>query len=123
MTNRTVLSVAVAAIFLCAAVAAQPQPGGPTQARVWIQNHGDGEAIPVTLAGGGRVSVLGPVALDGSTVVGSHTVRQVWEYQTVAIPAGADAGALLKDAGAAGWEAAGIIAPAPNAVVLLKRPR
>ena len=55
--NR-ILSCSVVACLLiaggAAAIARSPQdgtavPGQPTQARVWIQNRGDAEAIPVSI--------------------------------------------------------------------------
>jgi len=122
--NSTVLTIAAAACLLGGVVVAQDraQPGQPTEQRVWIENRGEAQAVPVAWGPAARVAVNGPVTLDPSTVVGSRAARQVWEYQTLAIPSTLDASAL-KAAGADGWEAVGVLSPAPNLVVLMKRPR
>lgn len=77
--KRTVLIVGAVAAGLCAVAAAQdraPQPGLPTQARVWIQNRGAEQAVPVALAQGepirvtlaqaGDVRVVAPVTVNAS---------------------------------------------------------
>jgi hypothetical protein len=124
--TRTVVSVAAGAIVLGAAVVAQdrsPQPGGPTQARVWIENRGDAEAVPVVLTRAPRMEIAGAVVLDPSTVVASRAARQTWDYETVAVPSGTDAAAVLRSSGGDGWEAVGVVSTTPNVVVLMKRPR
>ena len=127
--NSTVLTIAAAASMLGVVVVAQdraPQPGQPTQARVWIENRGDAQAVPVTLAAGARlaisgpVGISGPVTLDPSTTVATRASRQTWDYEELAVPPNSDA---LKTAGAQGWEAVGVVSPAPDVVVLMKRPR
>jgi len=127
--NSKALTFATAAFMLGVVVVAQDraaQPGHPTQERVWIENRGDAQAVPVTLAAGARVTVSGPVAINGavtlepSTTVSTRVSRQAWDYETLAVPANSDA---LKAAGAQGWEAVGVVSPAPDLVVLMKRPR
>lgn len=125
--SRTGWSVVAIGMVLGAAILAQDrgsaQPGYPTQAHVWIENRGGDQAVPVVFAQGAGVRVVGPVTLDSSTRVNTLTARQAWEYRSVAIPAGEDAGTVLKSLGADGWEVAGVLGTAPNAVVLMKRPR
>lgn len=123
--NSTVATIATALSMLGVVAVAQdrgPQPGQATQARVFIENRGEAQAVPVAVMPGARMAVTGPVTLDPSTVVNAHAVRQSWEYEVLAVPAGSNAAALTA-AGAQGWEAVGVISPAPNVVVLMKRPR
>ena len=125
--NRTVLAIVAAAVVIGAAVVAQEnvpaQPGKATQARVWIENRGEAQAVPVTVTQVAGVRVTGPVTLESSTLVQTHAARQAWEYRTVAIPPESDAASVLKTPGADGWEAAGVLSTAPSVVVLMKRPR
>ena len=121
--NKTVVTIATAALMCGVVVVAETvqQPGQPTQSRVWIENRGEAQAVPVALVPGAHVALNGPVTLDPSTAVGSHAVRQAWDYETLAVSAGSDASAL-RAAGAQGWEAVGVLSPAPNVVLLMKRP-
>src|SRR5262245_9091725 len=66
------------------------RPGQSTQARVWIENRGAGEAIPVVVQPSGsdgplRVVVTGaaPTAING--IVQTRVSRVMWEYRTVVI--------------------------------------
>jgi hypothetical protein len=124
--------VTMAAVVCGSAIFAQDQalrPGVPTQARVKVENRGPAEAVPVTVAGSLPVTVpegvrvAGTVALDPSTTIHSRAARHQWDYRTVAIRPDQDAAAALNAAGTDGWEAAGVLSPAPNIVVLLKRVR
>jgi len=133
------MSVAVAcAIFVVSsAMLASPgqttqTPGQMTQARVWIENRGRGEAIPITLQDAKleaplRVRIMNaqvnPLADDPVNV---RIVRQprVWQYQTVHVKPEENLATALSGAGAAGWETTGIaLSGAGGTTVLLKRLR
>jgi hypothetical protein len=109
----------------------QDRPGQITQAKVWIENRGRSEAVPVILQDvmtptpiGVQVTGTPTVAIAPATIVQARLVRQPWEYRTVNIPAGQDAANLLSAAGADGWEATGIQLSNPSGgAVVLKRPR
>ena len=106
------------------------QPGQPTQGRVWIQNRGDTEAVPVSIQNAVSapplpVQVTGiPIVTVGSgSVVDTRVARQSWEYRSVSIAPGQDAAALLNTAGSDGWETTGVvIAEQGRIVVVMKRP-
>jgi hypothetical protein len=102
-----------------------------TPARVWVQNRGRGEAVAVDLRDVNldkplRVHVVNSESGYGEVTspVQTRAARQLWEYDTVVIPAGVDAATVLNARGAAGWEAVGIMSAAAGAnTMLLKRPR
>src|SRR5712692_200219 len=122
--TKTLACVLVACPLLAAGVALRataaqdrtPQPGQPTQGRMWIQNRGDAEAVPVSIqhmaseAPPLRVQVVGTptVMIGAASVVQARATRQPWEYQEVTIPSGQNAAAVLNAAGADGWEAVGV---------------
>src|SRR5215510_3574179 len=103
-----------------------PYPGQMTQAKVWVQNQGQHEAIPVDLRDVNldkpiRVRVVNGEA--GSDVVPVRSSRQQWEYETAVAPA-RDVAGVLNARGLLGWEAVAATAvTADNVTVLLKRPR
>jgi hypothetical protein len=104
------------------------RPGLSTQARVWVENRGAAEAIPVSLQPSGSgalpVVVTGTPPTSISGVVQTRVSRVPWEYRTVVIATGQDAAALLNAAGAEGWEMTGLaIATQTGATVVMKRPR
>jgi hypothetical protein len=135
------LALAAGAVAAAAAVATAgagqdrvPYPGLMTQGKVWIQNSGRSEAVPVSVelmspdAPPLRVEVLGTsqVALASGGVLQADTrsARQAWEHQTIAIAPGQDVAAALAKPGAEGWEAVGILPGSKGStIVLLKRPR
>ena len=133
-------------MFACAMVAAAavsptapaqdrvPYPGLMTQGKIWTQNTGRGEAVPVVIenmakdTGPLRVEVLGTttVALAPGVVmqVQTRAARQQWEHRSITVALGQDAGTVLANAGGEGWEAVGVQPGAQGStVVLLKRPR
>ncbi len=120
-------ALAASALTVRAQVTA-PVPGVMTEARVWIQNRGAGEAIPVAVLQPDTLSVrlVGPASLTltaGSTVR-TQIVRQAWEYQTVRVASDQDAAAALGASGQQGWEAVGVTTTdASGATYLMKRPR
>jgi hypothetical protein len=106
-----------------------PYPGQPTQARVWIENQGAPEAIPVAIeavAAPLQVQVVGvpAVTFGPQSVVDARTSRQQWEYQNVRLPQSGDPTAVLNAAGMEGWETTGLLFPASQgSVIVMKRPR
>jgi hypothetical protein len=105
----------------------QARPGEPTPARVWIQNQGNEEAVPVHITEPPTVTVTGTPAValvQSSAVVQTRGVKQGWEYRAVTVPSNQEAAAVLSTAGQDGWETAGLQFPTQGGVVvLMKRPR
>jgi hypothetical protein len=136
---KILAGVVVACLLLAAGVALRAtaaqdgtaQPGQPTQAKVWIQNRGELEAVPVTIQSVAddvpplRVQVVGtPTVTLGAGSGQAGVVRQLWEYRDVTISAGQGPAGLLNVAGADGWETAGVtVATQAGTVVVMKRPR
>ena len=107
-------------------------PGEPTKGKVWIENRGASEAIPVSIQNAGsdapslRVELTGvPIVTIGSgSVVQALVARQAWEYRDVSIDSGQDPEPLLNAAGAEGWETSGVAFVRQGAtIVVMKRPR
>jgi hypothetical protein len=133
---RIELTVRVAAGVLIVAgtcVLAAPgqtvQPGQMSQARVFIQNHGRSEAVPIsiqdaTLDAPLRVRVVNMQdAKVTDEAIHARLVQQSWDYHTVLVKNGQDPAVALIGPGAAGWEATGIAFVKPDGVtLLLKRP-
>ena len=94
----------------------QDRPGQIGQAKVWIENHGRAEAVPVVLE---EVTASAPINVQ------ARRARQQWEYRTLALQPGQDAALALSGLGADGWELTSIQLPAApgNSVIVLKRPR
>jgi hypothetical protein len=107
------------------------QPGQMTQARVWIQNRGRGEAMPVTLHESAldaplRVRVMNAQTSGNDDPANVRIVRQprVWLYQTVTVKPDENLATALSEAGVAGWETTGIALTSPDGTtILLKRLR
>lgn len=123
--------VAAGSRMLAAPGQTTARPGEPTQARVFIENRGVNEAIPVSLEQLGeidrpiRVEVSGTptVAFAPNATVRVEHARQLWDYRMLTLASGTAAEAALRQAGSEGWEAVGL-EPAPNGLtVVLKRPR
>lgn len=103
-------------------------PGELTQAKVWIQNRGSGEAVPVSILQPAseplavRIAGIPTVTASPSTLVQTRVARQRWEYREVSA-AGQDLTGVLNGAGAEGWEAVDSWpGSAGQTVVLMKRP-
>jgi hypothetical protein len=106
-------------------------PGQMTQARVWVQNHGVGEAVPVDIRSADldashalRVRVVN--GESGVQPVRAQLSASVWEYRTLAIRADQQPSRELVQAGAQGWETTGIAWPNTtdgSTLLLLKRPQ
>jgi len=134
--RKTAITIACAVAILIAAAPTTgalqtAQPGQMTQARVWIQNRGGHEAVPVDLR---EINVDGPLRVhvmngefgagDVSKPLTVRTLRQTWDYETVSIAAGKDVAGVLNARGAAGWEAVGTLSATVETItILLKRPR
>ena len=133
------MRIIITAAFISAATAliAAPdqttaRPGQMTDARVWVENRGRAQAIPVDLRDANidtplRVNVVNgtpgamPPMADPLPV---RIARQIWEYKTIEIRATDDAAKLLAADGIAGWEATGVAFPGENkTTLLLKRLR
>jgi hypothetical protein len=115
-----VLAVALAVGYV--ATAAQERPGFPTQARVWIENRGASEAVPVRWIQNGQVSQVEVVGTRSPLQM--RLTRQLWDYKSLQIAAGDDPTTVLQRQGDDGWELTGIQIQRPGGViVLLKRPR
>jgi len=134
MTNTTaILLLGALAIAGSTTLAApnQTYPGQPTQGRVFIENRGPGQAIPVSVhhvAGDAtmKVQVVGTpgVTIAAPAVLDTRRARQTWEYQRVVMQPDDDVTLELNRLGSAGWETAlQYVAPRGGLVVVLKRPR
>jgi len=100
------------------------KPGQATPAKVWIQNHGDAEAVPVIIQTMAIEAAPLRVQVIGTPIVQARPVRQPWEYRNVTIQSGQDPAAILNPAGADGWEATGMVVPVQSGtLVVMKRPR
>ncbi|MCU1385721.1 MAG: hypothetical protein JWL71_4418 [Acidobacteria bacterium] len=120
----------VAGTSILAAPEQTAQPGQMTQPRVWIQNHGRAEAVPISIQEAAldtplRVRVVNlqdPKGTDGP--IQARLVQQSWDYRTIVVTNGQDPAAALTAPGAAGWEATGVTFVRPDGMtLLLKRPR
>jgi hypothetical protein len=121
----------VAGTSILAAPSQTATPGQMTQAKVWIQNHGRTEAVPVELRDVNletplKVQVInGDAAYSRFSPVQVTEIRKTWDYDTITIAAtGDDVAKVLTAKGATGWETTGIaFVTADGTKLLLKRPR
>jgi len=112
------------------AAPAQSYPGQPTQGKVWIQNRGTGEAIPISLKEISsdttmKVLITGTpsVAIATPAVFDARQARQQWQYREVTIGPGQSPVLELTRAGLDGWETTGLQLPGPQGtLIVLKRP-
>jgi len=137
--NKTVACVLSACVVLASGFAvvstsAQDRtqfPGEPTQGKVWIQNRGNKEAVPVSIQNDAaepplRVQVTGvpTVAITAASTVQARVVRQAWEYQVISLRSGQDPVPILNTAGANGWETTGVVASSgTETMIIMKRPK
>ena len=87
--------------------AGQDRPGQIGQARVFVENTGRDQAVPVALQDAMmstplNVQVTGTptVAFAPNAVVQARVIRQAWEYRTARVVSGQDVAAALSAAGA-----------------------
>ena len=131
-----VMAVIAAALVAGSTMRAAPdqtRPGEMTQGKVWIQNSGRAEAVPVALRDASLDTPLRVQAMNGeanpqavrvTSAVRAQVLKQEWEYDVIVIPAAAKAAQLLKPLGLAGWETTGVAWMAgEQTTLLLKRPR
>ena len=126
---RASLAVAAAAVPMVTSAPGQVYPGQMTQARVWVQNRGAAEAVPVDVREWNfstpvRVQIVNGDPSSSIPAAPTRQVRQQWEYTTVAVEAGSDSAATLNERGRDGWESTGIAWSASGTTtMLLKRPK
>jgi hypothetical protein len=120
----------VAGTSILAAPAQTGQPGQMTQARVWVQNRGRTEAVPVELRDVNldaplKVQVInGDPAFNRINPVQVTEIRKMWDYETVTLAPTDDVARVMNAKGTAGWETTGIAFVTADATkLLLKRPR
>ena len=136
MTNKTLASVLLGGGLLIGgpaplAAPEQTYPGQPTQGKVWIENRGRREAVPVSLEDAGmettlRVQVTGTatVAITAPTVFDTKHARQPWEYERIAMLPDDDPRPELNRLGREGWEATTQwITARGQLTIVLRRPR
>jgi hypothetical protein len=135
MTSNSVVAFCLGALVAAASAIATAQqttvtPGQMTQARVFVENHGPGEAVPIDLVDANmsaplRVQVINADAAHGSVApVAVRAARATWEYATTNVQAGQDAVGILNGRGAEGWEIIGVTLPATGGMTfILKRVR
>jgi len=129
--SRTQAALVCGCLVFGAAIAVRGQghAGEVDPAKVWIQNRGAAQAVPVTIEATSPERAPQDAAGATRKVVVSEMVpvrraRQPWEYQAVTVAAGQDVVALLTNAGRDGWEVSGVQLPsAAGMTIILKRPR
>ena len=115
----------VAALWIIPSRAQVPgtlEKPGMSDARVWVNNKGRNEAIPVTMVGNDGTPV--PVSVSGIVETKGTAARQPWDYRSVIVNADQDPTSALVPLGNDGWEAVGVTSqPGGKLTVVLKRPR
>jgi hypothetical protein len=109
----------------------QDRPGQIGQSKVFVENRGTLEAVPVAIQEVVTPSPIGvqvvgtpTVSVAPATIVQARLIRQSWEYRTISIGPTQDAASALTAAGLDGWEMTGVQLPdRSGATVVLKRPR
>src|SRR4051812_35602467 len=106
------------------------QAGQMTKARVWVENRGRNEAIPIDLRDANldvplKVQVMnGDPGFTRTNPVQVTEIRKGWEYVTVALGPTDDITKALAPLGVVGWETTGIaFVGGDKTTLLLKRPR
>ena len=135
MRTALVLTTLVVALTVSGAMVAAPvedahgqdRPGQISPAKVWVENRGRGEAVPVVIHEVATTAPIGvqvigtpTVAIAPATVLQTRPVRQAWDYRTIDLASGQDVATVLSRAGADGWETTGLqfANPAGTSVVL-----
>jgi hypothetical protein len=105
-------------------------PGQMTQARMWVENRGRSEAIPIDLRDVNLDAPLKVQVMNGDpsatrlNPVLVTDARKTWEYAIVTIGPRDDIAAVMNARGGAGWETTGhSFASGDETRLLLKRPR
>jgi hypothetical protein len=135
MRGLTIGSIAVTCVALTAGTVMltarggqQSRPGEIGESHVLVDNRYPEQAVPVILQqrlDPLRVQVTGTstVKVDPTSAMGTHPVRQQWEYRTISVTGDKDPAGFLANAGLDGWEAVGFQSGQGGVAVLLKRPR
>ncbi len=130
MLSGSVVLAAGAAVLATSAQEGTKQPGQATQSRVWIENRGDSEAVPVSIQSLSsdmpplKVQVVAGPAATTARVPQDSAARRPWEYESLTVPRARDLAAALNVAGAEGWETTGIsFTTQSETVVMMKRPK
>jgi len=128
---RTVIIAAL--VITGAALLAAPEqtirPGQMTEARVWVENRGRSETIPVDLRDVNLDRPLRVEVMNGDPSVAIRPLavaqaRQVWEYKAITMPPTGDPARVLNAEGLQGWETTGVVLVTQSGTtLLLKRPR
>jgi len=125
----------VIALFLFALIAGAPAivaapaqtltPGQMTQARVWVQNRGANEAVPIDLRESNLARPLHVEIMNGvqarSNPVPVRVLPESWQYRSVLVKPDDDPALALAQAGASGWETTGLTFNRPDGVLVLLR--
>ena len=88
---QSVVLIVAGTSILAAPEQTQQQPGQMTQARVWVQNRGRAETIPVdvreiNLDAPIKVQVInGDPSLPRTSPVQVTEIRKGWEYETITL--------------------------------------
>jgi hypothetical protein len=119
-----VLALTAGAGMLAAPGQTALRPGDMTPARMYIDNRGRDQAIPVLVQDPVTIAGTPTVAIAPTSVVPVRLTRQAWEYRTVALVPAQDPANTLLLLGSDGWETTGVQVQTQNGLVLLlKRPR
>ena len=124
------LALIVVGTSILAAPEQTATPGQMTQARVWVQNRGRTEAMPVDLSTDNLEKPLKVQVMNADPILNARPVpvtptRPLWDYEMVTIQPTEDMAARLNERGKSGWETTGIWSLSGDGVtkVLVKRPR
>src|SRR5438552_94897 len=81
-------------------------PGQMTQAKVWVQNRGANEAVPIDLRESNLASPLHVEIMNGgpgrSNPVPVRAIPESWQYRSVLVKADQEPASALAQAGASG---------------------
>ena len=124
MSKWAVAAVCVAAGASALVAQAPSRPGEMTQARVWVQNRGSSESVPVVVEHTTETTRVNLAGVEPSVTLRTRTVVQGWQYRAVVLPANDMAAAGLVKVGNDGWEAVAVLQSNPSgATILFKRPQ
>ena len=102
-------------------------PGQMTQAKVWVQNRGAHEAVPVDLRESNLAGPLHVEIMNGASRQNNPVPVRIepesWLYRSVPVKADQDPASALAQAGASGWETTGITFSRPEGVLVLLKQR
>ena len=131
ISRACALVLIVGGSSIVAAPAQTGQPGQMTQARVWVQNRGRAEAVPVELREVNLDTPLKVQVINGDpgfsriNPVQVAESRKMWDYETITLKPADDVAQAMSAKGTIGWETTGIAFVGADGAtkLLLKRPR